>query len=329
MNNEIKVSVCCITFNHEKYIKQTLEGFVTQETNFNFEVLIHDDASTDGTADIIRDYAERYPDIIKPILQTENQHSKGIKINPTFNYTRAQGRYIAFCEGDDYWTDPQKLQQQYDALESRPNCSICVHKTRHVDKEGIYLDAAFPSTSIPEGVISSDKYIHMELVENPWLFQTSSYFLRRIIIDKYLEGFRHAFPVGDLPLVLLSLQYGNCYYIAKEMSCYRKDSGGAMSKIRDSDEKAISHYQRMINGYTQFDAYTQKKYHCDFQYAINFATVQIYKISAKYKEILAPEYKEIRKRLNKKNQILIYVGAVFPRLAHNIFEFVRKRNRNG
>lgn len=328
MCDEIKVSICCMAYNHEKYIKQTLEGFVTQKTNFQFEVLIHDDASTDNTADIIRDYARRYPNIIKPIFQTENQYSKRVKICLTYNYPRAQGKYIAFCEGDDYWTDPTKLQQQYDALETNLDCSICVHKTRHVDKEGKYLNAIFPSNSIPEGTICTEKYIHMEFVENPWLFQTSSYFMRRIVIDRRM-GVEHAFPVGDLPLVLLALQYGDCYYIAKEMSCYRKDSGGAMSKLRDDNEREISHYKKMIAGYKQFDIDTKKKYHSDCQYAINFSKVQICKLTANYREILATEYKEIRTNMNKKNKILIAVGVVFPRMTCRIFKYLHKRNRNG
>ena len=98
------VSICCITYNHAPYIRQCLDGFMMQQTNFTFEVLIHDDASTDGTADIIREYESKYPDIIKPIYQTENQYSKGVKVSATFNFPRAKGKYIAMCEGDDYWT---------------------------------------------------------------------------------------------------------------------------------------------------------------------------------------------------------------------------------
>lgn len=302
---------------------------MSQRTNFKFEVLIHDDASTDNTANIIRDYARKYPDIIKPIFQAENQYSKGVKICLTYNYPRAQGKYIAFCEGDDYWTDSTKLQQQYDALEKNLNCSICVHKTRHMDKGGNYLNAIFPANSIPEGIISAKKYIHMELVENPWLFQTSSYFLRRTVIDRWMKGFEHAFPVGDLPLVLLSLQYGDCYYIAKEMSCYRKDSGGAMSKLRNDNKRAIDHYKKMIAGYKQFDIDTKKIYHEDCQYAISFSKVQICKMTANYKEILSTEYREVRKNMNKKNKMLIAVGVVFPRMTYRVFEYLHKRNRNG
>lgn len=119
------VTVITITYNHEPYIRECLEGIVSQRTTFPFELLIHDDASTDGTADIIREYEAKYPDIVKPIYQTENQYSRGVPIGHTFLYPRAQGKYIAECEGDDYWTDPLKLQKQVDFLESHPDYGMC------------------------------------------------------------------------------------------------------------------------------------------------------------------------------------------------------------
>ena len=106
------LSICCVTYNHKKYIRQCLDSFLMQKTNFKFEIIIHDDASTDGTADIIKEYYEKYPDIIKPIFQTENQFSQGKSISKTFIYPRIKGKYVALCEGDDYWTDPYKLQKQ-------------------------------------------------------------------------------------------------------------------------------------------------------------------------------------------------------------------------
>ena len=119
------VSICCITFNHEKYIGQTLEGFLMQKTYFPFEILIHDDASTDATANIIREYEAKYPNIIKPIYQTENQFSKGIRsMYGVFNFPRATGKYIAMCEGDDYWIDENKLQSQADFLEQNEDYGL-------------------------------------------------------------------------------------------------------------------------------------------------------------------------------------------------------------
>ena len=121
-SRNVLVSICCITYNQEAYIRDALEGFVKQKTNFRYEVLIHDDASTDRTAEIIREYEEKYPDLIKPILQTVNQYSLGLtNVSGTWNFPRAVkngSKYIAMCEGDDYWIDEHKLQRQVDYLEA-------------------------------------------------------------------------------------------------------------------------------------------------------------------------------------------------------------------
>ena len=118
MDKNIMVSVICTTYNHEKYIERALKSFVTQNTNFCFEVLVHDDASTDSTAKIIEKYAKKYPKIIKPILQVENQYSKKVNINTNFIIPRIKGKYVALCEGDDYWIDEYKLQKLFEVMEN-------------------------------------------------------------------------------------------------------------------------------------------------------------------------------------------------------------------
>lgn len=114
----LMVSIHCLVYNHEPYIRQCLEGFVMQKTNFRFEAIIHDDASTDGTVAIIREYAEKYPDIIKPIYETENQWSKKNGSIDRIMLSHMHGKYVAYCEGDDYWTDANKLQMQVDVMEA-------------------------------------------------------------------------------------------------------------------------------------------------------------------------------------------------------------------
>lgn len=131
------VSINCIVFNHEPYIRDALEGFVGQKTDFAFEAVVHDDASTDGTAAIIREYAEKYPDIIKPIYETENQYSKRDGSLWRIMDAQMRGKYVAFCEGDDCWTDPHKLQEQVDYLEAHPECGMVYGQAQnfhHADK---------------------------------------------------------------------------------------------------------------------------------------------------------------------------------------------------
>lgn len=136
MENQYKYTVCirCITYNHEKYLADALEGFVMQKTTFPFVAIVHDDASTDGTADILRQYAEKYPDIIKPIYETENQYSKhdgSIGRIMDAEMAKYNPKYIAYCEGDDYWTDPYKLQKQVNFMESHPDYSVCFCRCLH------------------------------------------------------------------------------------------------------------------------------------------------------------------------------------------------------
>lgn len=125
MNTTPIVSICCVTYNHSEYIKDAIEGFLKQKTAFPIEIIIHDDASTDNTQEIINHYKKTYPELIFPIFQKENQYSKGLKPWPNFVFPRARGKYIALCEGDDYWTDPYKLQKQVDFLEENENIVLC------------------------------------------------------------------------------------------------------------------------------------------------------------------------------------------------------------
>ena len=134
------VSVSCTTFNHAAYIRQCLDPILSQQTNFPFEIIIHDDASTDGIKEIIEEYVAKYPGIIHPIFQTENQYSKGIRGLPSrYNYPRCRGKYIAICEGDDYWTDPLQLQKQVDFLEAHEDYVMTYHDMDVVDQHGNIL----------------------------------------------------------------------------------------------------------------------------------------------------------------------------------------------
>lgn len=208
--NDIVVSVCCLTYNHEPYIRQCLEGFIIQKTDFEFEVLIHDDASTDNTAEIIREFEEKYPHIIKPIYQTENQYSKGIKATFAYNFPRAQGKYIAFCEGDDYWTDPLKLQKQINFLEANADYSICFHPVL-INKNG-QLVKDYITRQVPE---SSDI---MELANGNYIHTPSVIFRKRI---ENLPNWLVDCSAGDYALHMLNAQYGKIKRLNDIMAVYR------------------------------------------------------------------------------------------------------------
>ena len=218
---EILLSIVCITYNHEKFIRQTLEGFVMQKTNFKFEVLINDDASTDKTAEIIKEYQEKYPDIIKPIYQTENQYSKGVNILRTFLYPNIKGKYVALCEGDDYWTDQNKLQKQVDFLEGHPDYSICFHPVKV-----IYEDKPNKTNIYPSKKLLSEELTFEKLLFNNFI-QTNSVVYRWRFHD---EDINEVIPTGIIPgdwyLHLSHAKVGKIGVLKDVMSVYRRHSGG-------------------------------------------------------------------------------------------------------
>lgn len=220
----LMVSIRCLTYNHEKYIRQTLDGFVMQKTNFRFEAVVHDDASTDGTAEIIREYAEKYPDIIKPIYETENQYSKHDGSLQNLMNAACKGKYTAWCEGDDWWSDPLKLQKQYDVMEAHPECSICVHKVACTNEDGSPNERVIPDDvyGLKPGVQNKE-----ELARIMWnyLFQTSSYFMRRTVLDYATEHFDLLRSYnGDVRMMRSAFCLGAYYYIDEPMSVRRLGS---------------------------------------------------------------------------------------------------------
>lgn len=217
------VSIICITYNHEQYIRQCLDGFMMQVTNFPFEVLIHDDASTDNTANIIREYEAKYPDVIKPIYQSENQYSKGVKIGLTYLYPKAKGKYIAECEGDDYWTDPLKLQKQVDFLEKNLEFSFCCHRFQEIGS--VVNDWASKASE----VISLGKFINGEcsILTLTIMFRYSS-----LQASNYFQYKIHR----DILLYYALLSQGKGFYMHDTMGVYRKHAGGVWS-LCDSKKK--------------------------------------------------------------------------------------------
>lgn len=227
--NQPLVSISCITFNQELYIEDALKGFLVQKTDFPIEILIHDDASTDGTADIIRKYEKEYPNIIKPILQTENQYSKRICINSAFNYNRARGLYIAMCEGDDYWTNDHKLQQQFDLMEGRPDISFTCHNAY------IY-DLSNNSKYLFNKKLSTGMYTTKDLLNREWFVPTASLFIRKEAL-KDIPSWIGLVRSQDLVVEITASIQNNFWYQDEPNSVYRKNSINSISSISAISEK--------------------------------------------------------------------------------------------
>ena len=213
------VSVIVPTYNHEKYIRQCLDGIFMQKVDFPYEVLVHDDASPDGTADIIREYEAKYPDIIKPIYQTENQYSKDKSIISRLQYGRAKGKYIAFCEGDDYWDDNKKMQFQVDFLEEHPEYSGTAHNVAVIDAEGEPYNYYFDFSNHPSHEYTLNDYSHGKIAGQVGSLIIHNLFstLDKEILDKYYLCKAN----GDEKISLLCLLNGKVYFFDKIMSKYR------------------------------------------------------------------------------------------------------------
>lgn len=332
MGNEIMVSVCCLAYNHSKYIRQCLDGFVNQKTNFKFEVLIHDDASTDGTQDIIKEYEEKYPDIIKPIYQTENQYSKGIKVNMTYQYPRVKGKYIAYCEGDDYWTDEYKLQKQFDILERETDCYFCVHKVLDVDCDGNSLETTHPiaSLDLSEGKITCENFARLLFDDNIiYLFQTSSYFVRSEFISIYekqqIPKFMRLCAVGDKSLMMLLLLKGNVYYINEVMSNYRNSCEGSFTnKYNSSIEYKIKIHKSFLECYKEYNKFSEYKYDEILSKKILKEEFRINMLCGSYKKNLNIKFRDLLKELSPKERMYIVINGYFSIIYKLYLKFKRK-----
>lgn len=248
------VTISCITYNHEKYIADAIESFLMQKTNFKFEIIIHDDASIDNTPSIIKKYEEKYPDIIKPIYQQENQYSQGNFISK-FITEKAKGKYIAICEGDDYWIDSNKIQKQFDYMEEHPDCSLCVN--------GGYIVNAKDKKIIGEKKSAVDsKFFTVEdsIAKGGGLFLTNSMFYRREY-DMNLPKFLLEAPVGDYPLTINLALQGKVYYMKDLMSAYRVGDSQSWTAREALDiKKNVVLYKKLEKMLLEVDNYTKGKY---------------------------------------------------------------------
>jgi glycosyltransferase involved in cell wall biosynthesis len=214
------VSVLCTTYNHGRFIRSAMAGFLAQKTTFPFEIIVHDDASTDDTASIVAGFAAAYPRLIKAILQTENQFSKGRHIFARFLFPVARGRYFALCEGDDYWDCSDKLQSQVDGLDGNPRASMSFHDVGCEAEDGldvyVYPKPAGAILEFPD--ILGEHYI-----------ATCALMLRKSAMPAPLPEWYFKCLMGDVPLELMLASEGSALYIPRQMGVYRRHSGGITS----------------------------------------------------------------------------------------------------
>lgn len=318
MDENIAVSIVCNAYNHEKYIREALESFVMQKTNFKFEVLVHDDASTDKTADIIREYEEKYPDIIKPIYQTENQYSKNISIGITYQKPRVKGRYIAICEGDDYWTDPYKLQKQFDAMEKHPEIDVCAHTTVIVEANTKNLiDYMRPSNK--NTVIPAEK-----VIDGGGGFVATNSLFYRAEIDENIPEFR-GYLLLDYTLQIHSSLRGGMLYLKDCMSAYRyMVKGSWCSNMKAHKDRQLEHQKKILKMLEILNYETNYKYSKIIDKKILENKSELIYSNVLEQRDLEPSDYDIIKNTNLRWKIKILIHLKFPDLINKLKEVKRK-----
>lgn len=226
------VSIICISYNQEKYIKQTIDGFLAQKVDFEYEIIIHDDASTDSTQAIIKEYIAKYPKLFRPILETKNQYSThNVKFLDDM-YAMAKGKYIAVCEGDDYWSDINKLQRQVDFLEKNKDYALCFHPVKVVFENGEEPDSLFPEVS------KEFTFDLTNLLKTNYI-QTNAVMYRR---QKYDAMNSAKIMPHDWYVHLYHAQFGKIGFINDPMSVYRRHDGGVWWQTHDRRDEVWKQY---------------------------------------------------------------------------------------
>lgn len=260
---DIMVSVCVAAYNHGPYIVQTLEGILGQQTDFPIEILVHDDCSDDETPEILREYAGKYPEIVKPLFETENQYSRGAAIDPTYNYPRALGRYVALCEGDDLWTDEKKLQRQVDYMESHPKCTFSMTNAVIRDVRGVKPDRDFLPYGEMDVNFTMDQELNLGTMCRINFAPTASFLFRRDVLKQIPpEMWERRCPHGDLKLRMFCTAAGYGYYHHEKTCVYRQNvETGSMSRwAKESPDKAYARAQTVARMLEDVDEFSKKRY---------------------------------------------------------------------
>jgi len=250
-NSSPLVSVCCITYNHEAYIAEAIQSFLMQKTNFPFEILIDDDCSQDDTPKIIDYYFRKYPRLIKPLLKKKNV---GSMRNFFSNLQRANGKYVAICEGDDYWTDSNKLQKQVEMMQQYPNVNISFHPAMERVDETLTRKLA---RHTKKSKIFSTKEI---ILGNGDFCPTASLMINKYVCNNLPKWLIDVAPVGDYYLQVLSSIDKGALYIDECMSVYRRGHENSWTNSQKDVEKRLLWIERTIKSLELLNEDSGKKY---------------------------------------------------------------------
>lgn len=301
------LSIVCCTFNHEKFIKNAIDGFLLQKADFPFEVVIHDDASSDNTQQIIESYYLKYPEIIKPVFQKSNQFSLGKKIFP-IALQFCLGKYIAICEGDDFWIASDKIQKQVDFLEKNLSASFTAHSVEILDdtqKFNIYD----PFENHPIGYFETGDILQKHFIP------TLSIVFRRdaLVLPEWYYNCRS----GDIAIELILSLYGPGYFFPEKMGCYRHHDGG-ITKCLVNHSKIYKQNYRL---YKNFNILSEGKFEKEINKKLAFYDLEfgIFKFKhGKFFEAISQVLKAW-----KNSPFYTFFGMLIPILRGRIIAWLR------
>ena len=298
MKKNIEVSICCITYNQEKYIRKAIESFLNQKADFNYEIVIHDEASTDNTVSILKEYKEKYPEKIVLILEKENQYSKNPNSVLEIVFKKARGKYIAVCEGDDYYCDENKINHQYQIMKTG-KYSLCSHDIQIVDENSSPIEIVSP---YQKNIVTITNFL-----KNKRSMHASSIFFAKKDILKLPQYFKNSL-VGDLPLKLYLLSIGNCYHIKAVYSCYRTYVPNSWNTIQKKNRDIkYRNFISEINTYKDFNKTTNYKYDQEVDERIKTIEFNYYKDINNLKKIKNTRYIDLYKKLSYKEKLKLYI----------------------
>ena len=249
------VTISLVVFNQEKYLREAIESCLMQKVNFPYEIIIHDDNSTDSSANVIMEYANDYPDVIVPILQAENQFSQGTEIISSYIIPKAKGKYVAFLEGDDYWIHPKKLQFQVDFLESHLDVAMCFTATKKIQ-------ASNPHKPKIRRYKRHDSIVpHQDVILiGGSLLDMGAVVTRKSVFNDIPKWYYYS-QMWDNTVPLLSMLHGHIYFLNRVTSVYRENTPGSYTqKNVRATEKKKTHILKTIHLLEEFNMGTNNKY---------------------------------------------------------------------
>lgn len=342
-----KVCVRCLTYNHAAYIEKALDGFCIQETNFPYVCTIIDDASNDGEQEILNKYLVENFDLgDNSVLRNEdtddyslifakhkdnvncyfavlflkyNHYKKKDKLQYISEWING-AKYTALCEGDDYWTNSEKLQKQADALDTHSECVIAYCQAQMITKDDqIIRGRTIPRDNIfEEGIFELQDLLRKEFYDGYWVFHTSTFFFRTELTSgpQGRQEFISKFPYGDMPSQLWCLLHGKGYFLDIQGSRYRLQSGGYSSYVRTHSVFAVKQQEKLINALDYLDTITDRKYHKYLHMGILRASQRIDIRQGHAYYILKPKYWPLIKKMRFRTMIATVLQIISPRL-HN------------